>query len=160
MGSDAAAARQLQVELALATRKLDACSNYIGVCPWSGGICNRGVVVGAEDVQTIQSTVHHLRHLWKSATAHPKRTFSTDLGTPTTVAGGAVLTATMLRHVAILFLLGDVLSAAQAGRSQGYLIRALGQRVERVRPGTTEVRLLDVFGVRVVDHIDRRGMCG
>ena len=74
VGSGAAAARQLQVELALATRKLDAGSDHSGIRPRRSGVRYRGVVDAAQSIQTIQATVHRRNNLWRSAKAQLQRT--------------------------------------------------------------------------------------
>jgi hypothetical protein len=58
VGGEAAAGRQLEVELALATRKLDAGPDDRSVGSRSGGGSHGSVIGGAKPVQTIQAAVH------------------------------------------------------------------------------------------------------
>ena len=48
MGGDAAAVRQLQVELSLATRELNAGSNHSSVGLRSGGVVNSNIILSTK----------------------------------------------------------------------------------------------------------------
>ena len=69
MGGDAAAVRQLQVELSLATRELDAGSNHSSVGLGSGGVVDSNIIPSTKLVQTIKATIYLSRHLFRSAKA-------------------------------------------------------------------------------------------
>ena len=71
-----------------------------------------------------------------------------------------MITAPMLRHVAVLLLLGDLLCATQACRNCSDLVRALVGSAELVWRCAADLRLLDVLGVWIVDHNGKRGVCG
>lgn len=73
MGSDAAAVRELQIELVLATRKLDARSNHTGVSLGFFGGIDGSIVPSAKPVQAIEAAVHLSGHLFRSAKAQRLR---------------------------------------------------------------------------------------
>lgn len=153
VGGGAAEVGELQVELALATRKLDTGREHLGVGLWSSCSSNRSIIVAAKTVETIQAPVELVRHLYISATAHVKRTPQTTyLGTATPVALAAVLAATMLRLVASLLLVRNGLRAAHTGRMRSGFIRTLLFGAERERPGAPKMGPLDVLGIRIMDH--------
>ena len=73
MGGDAAAVRELQIELVLATRKLDAGINHTSVGLGLFGGIDGGVVPSAKPVQAIEAAVHISGHLFRSAKAQHLR---------------------------------------------------------------------------------------
>ena len=60
----------------------------------------------------------------------------------------------MLRLLAHLLLLGNVLSAARAGRNWSDMVGALFDGAEREWANTTQVGLLDVPGIGIMNHIE------
>jgi hypothetical protein len=118
MGGDATVVRELEVELALATRKLDAGSNYSSVGPGSGGVGDSSVILSTKLVHAIDAAVHLCGHLFRSAKAQHSQGISvTHQSTTTPISIRAMLTAAMLRLIAQSPVLDDVLSAARASRS-------------------------------------------
>ena len=67
IGGDAAVVRQLQVELSLATRELDAGSNHSSVGLRSGGVVNSNIILSTKLVQTIKATIYLSGHLFRLA---------------------------------------------------------------------------------------------
>jgi len=153
MGSDAAAVRELQIELVLATRKLDACSNHTGVSLGFFGGIDGSIVPSAKPVQAIEAAVHLSGHLFRSAKAQHLRNISiTHQSAATPIASRAMLAAAMLRLLTHLVVPDDTLSAARASRNQGDLTGALFEIAKSERASTTQVGFLDVFGVWIMNH--------
>lgn len=76
MSGDAAAVCKLQVELALATRELDACRDHCSIGPGSRSSSNGSIVLSTKLVQAIEAAIQLSGHLFGSAKAQRREYLS------------------------------------------------------------------------------------